>query len=65
MLAADFIDLSSADPSFDQNTFRPWLRTVLTEDLSGKTLVSTHEGRPNNWGTHAGAARAAVAGISR
>ena len=25
------------------------------------TLVSTHETRPNNWGTHAGAARAAVA----
>ena len=25
------------------------------------TLVSTHENRPNNWGTHAGAARAAVA----
>ena len=26
-----------------------------------RTLVSTHEDRPNNWGTHAGAARAAIA----
>ena len=25
------------------------------------TLRGTHEQRPNNWGTHAGAARAAVA----
>jgi hypothetical protein len=25
------------------------------------TLVSTHEDRPNNWGTHAGASRVAVA----
>jgi len=49
VLAADFIDLGSADASFDSNTFRPWLRRVLTEDLSGKTLISTQEGRPNNW----------------
>ena len=61
VLAADFIDLASADASFDSNTFRPWLRRVLTEDLSGKTLIGTQEDRPNNWGTHAGAARAAIA----
>jgi hypothetical protein len=29
--------------------------------LDSKTLQSTHEIRPNNWGTHAGASRAAVA----
>src|SRR6185436_3561741 len=29
--------------------------------LDGQTLRSTHEKRPNNWGTHAGASRAAVA----
>lgn len=62
VLAADFIDLGSADPSFDQSTFKPWLRSLLTKPLDGRTLVSTHEDRPNNWGTHAGAARAAVAG---
>ena len=41
--------------------FRPWLRSLLTEVLDGKTLRQTHEQRPNNWGTHAGAARAAIA----
>jgi alginate lyase len=61
VLAADLIDLRSADAAFDLNTFRPWLRSVLSESLQGLTLVSTHERRPNNWGTHAGAARAAVA----
>ncbi len=61
VIAADLIDLASYDPSFDSNTFRPWLRRLLTETLSGDTLISTHEDRPNNWGTHAGAARAAIA----
>ena len=62
VIAADLVDLPSADASFDQNTFRPWLRALLTKTLDGRTLISTHEDRPNNWGTHAGAARAAVAG---
>jgi hypothetical protein len=61
VIAADLIGLSSADASFNTSTFRPWLRGLLTESLDGKSLVSTHEERPNNWGTHAGAARAAVA----
>ena len=61
VLAADFIDLGAVDPSFEQNTFRPWLRSLLTESLSGRSLVNTHEERPNNWGTHAGASRAAIA----
>jgi hypothetical protein len=61
VLAADFIDLGAADPSFDANTFKPWLRSLFTESLDGRSLVSTHEDRPNNWGTHAGAARAAAA----
>jgi len=46
----------------DQNAiFRIWLRRTLSEPLDGETLQSTHERRPNNWGTHAGASRAAVA----
>jgi hypothetical protein len=61
VIAADLIDLRAVDPSFDTSTFRPWLRSLLTESLSGMTLVGTHERRPNNWGTHAGAARAAIA----
>ena len=61
VIAADLVGLKSVDPSWDTNTFRPWLRGLLTETLDGMTLRSTHEDRPNNWGTHAGAARAAVA----
>ncbi len=61
VIAADLISLSAVDPTFDTRTFRPWLRKLLTEDLQGDTIVSTQETRPNNWGTHAGAARAAIA----
>lgn len=59
VIAADLINLP-ADPDKDA-LFRTWLRHTLTESLEGLTLQSTHEGRPNNWGTHAGASRAAVA----
>jgi hypothetical protein len=61
VVAADLIDLGAYDPAFDTTRFRPWLRSGLTETLDGMTLVSTHEDRPNNWGTHAGASRVAVA----
>ena len=60
-LAADLVDLASAAPSFDSGTFRPWLRSLLTRQIDGRTLVSTHEQRPNNWGTHASGSRAAIA----
>ena len=59
VVAADLINLP-ADPEKDQ-IFRDWLRRMLDEPLDGNTLRSTHETRPNNWGTHAGASRAAVA----
>src|SRR6185295_5158219 len=39
---------------------RSWLAAVRTENLDGKTLISTHDVRPNNWGTHAGASRVAA-----
>ena len=61
VIAANLVNLQAADPTFDTNTFKPWLRSLLTETLDGQTLTSTHERRPNNWGTHAGAARVAVA----
>jgi hypothetical protein len=61
VISADLISLRTADPTFDTSAFRPWLRSLLSEPLDGKTLVSTHEERPNNWGTHAGAARASSA----
>ncbi|MBD3386051.1 T9SS type A sorting domain-containing protein [candidate division KSB1 bacterium] len=48
-------------PEDRDRDFRAWLRRTLTENLGGRTLQSTHEDRPNNWGTHAGASRIAVA----
>ena len=41
--------------------FEAWLRGVRDRSFQGRTIASTHEDRPNNWGTHAGATRLAVA----
>lgn len=61
VLAADLIGLRSADPAFD-STFRAWLASLLSRPMAdGSSLRETHERRPNNWGTHAGASRAAIA----
>ena len=57
VIAADLVGLDPADDL----KFRTWLRLTLTEVLDTKTLRSTHEERPNNWGAHAGDSRAAVA----
>lgn len=59
VIAADLIKLGEYDPAGDQR-FRAWLSAVRRSTLDGKTLISTHEDRPNNWGTHAGASRVAV-----
>jgi PKD repeat protein len=62
IFAADLIDLADADAGFDRDTFRPWLASLRTMVMAdGATLIMTDEGRPNNWGTHAGDARAAIA----
>jgi PKD repeat protein len=55
--AADLVGLGAAEDA----AFRAWLARCTSETLDGRTLVSTHEERPNNWGTHAGASRVAVA----
>jgi hypothetical protein len=62
VIAADLIDLKSYDPSLD-GRFRSQLRTLLTTPNQGgpRNLIECHERRPNNWGTHCGASRAAVA----
>lgn len=61
VIAADLINLPLLDPDLDQQ-FRDKLQALLVTKLEdGRTLVRTHEERPNNWGTHAGASRAAVA----
>ncbi len=57
VIAADLVGL----PEADDRVFREWLARVRYTRLEGRTLVSTHEERPNNWGTHAGASRLAVA----
>jgi hypothetical protein len=59
VVAADVIDLARTDPALDAR-FRAWLAAVRTESLSGQTLVSVDETQANNWGTMAGAARAAA-----
>jgi hypothetical protein len=59
VIAADLIDLRGYDAAKDQQ-FRSWLSAVRREAMDGGTLISTHEQRPNNWGTHAGAARIAA-----
>lgn len=54
-------ELVRLEPSEDE-VFRAWLRRTLTEIGSdGRSLRSMHEERPNNYGAHAGASRAAVA----
>jgi hypothetical protein len=53
VLAADLV-------GYRTTGFVSWLKSVRTERLDGRTLISTHEDRPNNWGTHAGAARVAI-----
>ena len=62
VVAADLIDLRSYDPAAARR-FASWLAAVRNEELepsSNPTLVATHELRPNNWGTHAGASRIAA-----
>jgi hypothetical protein len=57
VIAADLVGL----PQAEDQSFRSWLVRARTETLENLTLISTHEKRPNNWGTHAGASRTAVA----
>ena len=58
VIAADLVKL----PPAEDQVFRAWLSGVRSEIMSeNRTLIETHDLRPNNWGTHAGGARAAVA----
>jgi uncharacterized repeat protein (TIGR02543 family) len=57
VLAADLVRL----PPTEDAIFRSWLRNLLAENFAGQSLRSSHETRPNNWGTHCGATRAAIA----
>ena len=57
ILAADIIDLTGDD----RLRFEQWLRTLLRREFRGGSIIEIHERRPNNWGTHAGASRIAIA----
>jgi len=62
VIAADLVGL----PPEEDAIFRDWLRGLLTEEMSdGRSLTSCHEDRSNNWGTHAGGSRAALAAYLR
>jgi len=60
--AADLIDLPQINPDLDAR-FRSFIRGLLHTPTTGgpNDLVECHELRPNNWGNHCGAARAAIA----
>jgi hypothetical protein len=62
VVAADLIDLKNFNPTLD-TAFRAKLRTLRTTYTSGAatSLIDCHEKRPNNWGAHCGATRAAIA----
>lgn len=57
VIAAQLVGLPSADAA----SFRSFLLQVRGQVIDGRTLISTHRDRPNNWGTHAGASRIAIA----
>ena len=59
VIAADLVKL----PTSDDQLFRNWLTQLLNPSnlVGSRSLVGCHEDRANNWGTHAGASRAAIA----
>jgi hypothetical protein len=62
VVAADLIRLKGYDADLDR-AFRSKLRNLRTTYTSEgpSNLIECHEKRPNNWGTHCGATRVAIA----
>ena len=62
VIAADLIGLEHRDPELDVR-FRATLEALRVTPTWGAAddLIDCHERRPNNWGTHCGASRAAIA----
>jgi hypothetical protein len=62
VVAADLIGLRYVNSSLD-SSFRSKLRSLRTTYTTGSasSLINCHERRPNNWGAHCGATRAAIA----
>lgn len=61
-IAADLIDLKTFNPALNTK-FRAKIASLLTTPTTDgpKNLIDCHERRPNNWGTHCGGSRIAVA----
>jgi PKD repeat protein len=63
IISADLIDLKTYAPSVD-TSFRSWLRTEINFNYAGGggggSVVSIHDYKANNFGTHAGADRLAA-----
>ena len=59
VIAADIVNLAEYSPSSDAQ-FRSWLSTLRNRVIGARTLASTNNDRPNNWGTYAGATRVSV-----
>lgn len=59
VIAADLVGL----PTSDDQIFRNWLTQLINPShlVGSRSVVGCHEDRPNNWGAHAGASRAAIA----
>ncbi len=61
VISADLIQLRTYDPALDAS-FRTRIRALSTAvTTQAGTIIDCHEDRPNNWGTHCGGSRAAVA----
>jgi hypothetical protein len=64
VVAADVMGLADYDSALDAR-FRDWahdmVRLEYDSGAGGGSIIDIHERRPNNWGTMAGASRAAVA----
>jgi len=62
VIAADIVGLRSLDPDLDSSFSAKIKQLLSTPTVDGpRNLVDCHEKRPNNWGNHCGASRAAVA----
>lgn len=63
VISADLINLAQFDTAFDA-TFRSWLTTEIRFNYSGGggggSVISIHNKKANNFGTHAGATRVAA-----
>lgn len=62
VIAADMINLATLNPTLN-TSFKSKLTNYLTTFTTDgpDSLIDCHEERPNNWGTHCGAARTAIA----